>query len=73
MPADTPPSPAIAIRPVINATQDDRDLAGYEDRLARPTDVKAAELQDGGRLRHVIFSRQFTVDLLADLAASADR
>lgn len=55
------------------ATQDDRDLELYRDRLDRPTPEKAAELQDDGRLRHVIFSEQFSVGLLESLADTADR
>ncbi|MEO1496843.1 MAG: aspartate carbamoyltransferase [Planctomycetota bacterium] len=52
-------------------SQDDRDLSLYEDRLARPILVKTAELQKNDRLRHVIFSGQFTPDLLDELADTA--
>ena len=53
-------------------TRDELDLRRYEDRLARPVRLKAAELARGDRLRHVIFSGQFTPDLLDDLGRTAD-
>ncbi|MCO6047825.1 hypothetical protein NG895_28300 [Aeoliella sp. ICT_H6.2] len=53
-------------------TQDDRDLLFYEGRLNRPTKAKTPELERSGRLRHVIFSGQFSVDLLEELAGVAD-
>ena len=59
--------------PPAGATQDDRDLAQYRERLDRPIGLKADELQHNDRLRHVIFSGQFTTDSLAELCASADR
>ncbi|TWT86478.1 Aspartate carbamoyltransferase catalytic chain [Pseudobythopirellula maris] len=66
-----PPSPAGA-RPADDLSQDDLDLAQYESRLARPVSLKVADLQRGERLRHVIFSGQFTPALLEDLAETAD-
>ena len=53
-------------------SQDDRDLLNYELRLQRPIRMKVAELQRGDRLRHVIFSGQFTAELLDELAGIAD-
>ena len=53
-------------------TQDERDLLQYQGRIDRPTAVKIPEFARDERLRHVIFSRQFSVDLLEDLAATAD-
>jgi aspartate carbamoyltransferase len=54
-------------------TQDERDLLLYEPRMARPTAVKIPEFARDERLRHVIFSAQFSVDLLEDLADTADK
>lgn len=53
-------------------TQDDRDLLYYANRLDRPVRIKSAEFSHGDRLRHVIFSGQFSVDLLDELATTAD-
>ena len=53
-------------------TQDDRDLALYDARLQRPVRMKAPEFQRGDRLRHVIFSGQFDVPFLEELAEIAD-
>ncbi|MEM9354179.1 MAG: aspartate carbamoyltransferase [Planctomycetota bacterium] len=53
-------------------TQDDLDLIQYRDRIERPILMKVPELQREQRLRHVIFGGQFTVDMLEDLAATAD-
>jgi len=53
-------------------TQDERDLALYESRLQRPVRMKVPEFQRLDRLRHVIFSGQFTVPLLEELAEIAD-
>jgi aspartate carbamoyltransferase catalytic subunit len=53
-------------------TQDERDLLQYQGRIDRPTGVKIPEFARDERLRHVIFSAQFSVDLLEDLAATAD-
>lgn len=64
-PHDTPQSTS-------DPTQDDRDLAFYESRLSRPVRMKTPELQRGDRLRHVIFSGQFTTELLSELAETAD-
>jgi aspartate carbamoyltransferase len=55
------------------ATQDERDLLHYQLRIDRPTPVKIPEFFRDERLRHVIFSRQFNVELLEDLAAAADQ
>lgn len=54
-------------------TQDERDLALYQSRIERPPQLKAPEFSKEGRLRHVIFSGQFPVDLLEDLAGTADK
>lgn len=57
----------------LGGSQDERDLSLYADRLSRPVLVKTAELQKNDRLRHVIFSGQFTPDLLEELAETADQ
>ncbi len=54
-------------------TQDELDLLHYEARIQRPVRVKLPELQREEQLRHVIFSGQFTVDKLEDLASTADK
>ena len=54
-------------------TQDERDLELYRSRIEGPPQLKVAEFSREGRLRHVIFSGQFPVDLLEDLAATADK
>ena len=54
-------------------TQDELNLAQYQSRLDQPAPLKAAELSRGERLRHVIFSGQFTPKLLSDLASTADK
>lgn len=54
-------------------TQDERDLNFYQARIDRPTAVKIPEFAREERLRHVIFSGQFSVDLLEDLAGTADK
>lgn len=54
-------------------TQDERDLALYQSRIERPPQLKVPEFSKDGRLRHVIFSGQFPVDLLEDLAGTADK
>jgi len=64
MPTDEPVPQAV--------TQDERDLLFYQARIDRPTPIKIPEFVRDERLRHVIFSRQFSVDLLEDLAATAD-
>jgi len=61
--AATPPSP----------TQDELDLLLYQSRIERPIPQKLPEFSRDERLRHVIFSRQFSVDLLEDLAGTADK
>jgi aspartate carbamoyltransferase len=53
-------------------TQDELDLLAYEPRLARPERLKVAELQRDERLRHVILSAQFSVELLEELGGIAD-
>jgi aspartate carbamoyltransferase catalytic subunit len=53
-------------------TQDELDLLAYQTRLERPERLKAAELQRGDRLRHVILSSQFTRELLEELGGIAD-
>jgi len=55
------------------STQDERDLELYRARIERPPQLKVAEFSREGRLRHVIFSGQFPVDLLEDLASTADK
>jgi len=54
-------------------TQDERDLDLYRLRIQRPPQLKSPEFSREGRLRHVIFSGQFPVDLLEDLASTADK
>jgi aspartate carbamoyltransferase catalytic subunit len=53
-------------------SQDDRDLAQYAALLDRPVRAKVNEFQRGERLRHVIFSGQFSPPLLESLAETAD-
>jgi aspartate carbamoyltransferase len=55
------------------ATQDELDLLNYQGRFERPLPLKIAEFSRDERLRHVIFSRQFSVGLLEDLAGTADK
>jgi len=45
----------------------------YESRLARPVRVKVPDFQVGDRLRHIIFSSQFTPQLLERIGRVADR
>jgi aspartate carbamoyltransferase catalytic subunit len=54
-------------------TQDELDLLLYQSRIDRPIPQKLPEFSRDERLRHVIFSRQFSVDLLEDLASTADK
>ena len=54
-------------------TQDELDLLHYQSRIQRPVKMKLPELVRNERLRHVIFSGQFSVDMLEDLAGTADR
>ena len=56
-----------------STTQDERNLERYADRLAMPIRQKTAEMQRSGRLRHVIFSGQFSPDLLESLGDTADQ
>jgi len=53
-------------------TQDERDLLLYETRLQRPVRMKTPEFERDGRIRHVIFSGQFTAPFLEELAGIAD-
>ncbi len=53
-------------------TQDERDLLLYESRLSRPVRMKVPEFERNGRMRHVIFSGQFPVAFLEELADTAD-
>lgn len=53
-------------------TQDERDLVLYESRLQRPVRMKAPEFERNGRIRHVIFSGQFSVPFLEELGGIAD-
>ena len=54
-------------------TQDELDLLHYQPRIDRPVKVKLSEFERNERLRHVIFSGQFSVDMLEDLAGTATR
>src|SRR6476660_9026316 len=53
-------------------TQDERDLVLYESRLQRPVRMKTPEFERNGRIRHVIFSGQFTAPFLDELGGIAD-
>jgi aspartate carbamoyltransferase catalytic subunit len=53
-------------------TQDERDLLLYESRLQRPVRMKTPEFERNGRIRHVIFSGQFSAAFLEELAGIAD-
>jgi aspartate carbamoyltransferase len=53
-------------------TQDDRDLLLYDSRLQRPVRMKAPEFERDGRIRHVIFSGQFSAEFLDELGGIAD-
>ena len=53
-------------------TQDERDLLLYESRLQRPVRMKMPEFERDDRMRHVIFSGQFSVPFLEELAGIAD-
>lgn len=65
MPADAPMPPA--------PTQDELDLLHSQSRIDRPIPPKLPEFSRDERLRHVIFSRQFSADMLDDLAETADK
>ncbi len=54
-------------------TQDELDLLHYQRRIDRPVKIKLSEFERNERLRHVIFSGQFSVDMLEDLAGTADK
>ncbi len=54
-------------------TQDELDLLHYQPRIDRPVKMKLSEFERDERLRHVIFSGQFSVDMLEDLASTADK
>jgi aspartate carbamoyltransferase catalytic subunit len=53
-------------------TQDERDLVLYESRLQRPVRMKTPEFERNGRIRHAIFSGQFSVPFLEELGGIAD-
>lgn len=53
-------------------TQDERDLLLYESRLQRPVRMKSPEFERNGRIRHAIFSQQFSVGFLEELSGIAD-
>jgi aspartate carbamoyltransferase len=53
-------------------TQDERDLVLYDSRLQRPVRMKTPEFERNGRIRHVIFSGQFSAAFLDELAGIAD-
>ena len=53
-------------------TQDERDLALFDARLQRPVRMKSPEFERNGRIRHVIFSGQFTAPFLDELGGIAD-
>src|SRR6187455_1565591 len=53
-------------------TQDERDLLLYDSRLQRPVRMKTPEFERNGRIRHVIFSGQFTAQFLDELGGIAD-
>ena len=54
-------------------TQDDLDLLGYQSRIDRPVRMKIPEFERDERLRHVIFGGQFSVEMLEELADTADK
>lgn len=54
-------------------TQDELDLLHYESRIERPVRMKLPEFERNEHLRHVIFSGQFSVAMLEDLAETADK
>jgi aspartate carbamoyltransferase catalytic subunit len=54
-------------------TQDELDLQHYESRFERPVRMKIPEFERNERLRHVIFSGQFSVVMLENLASTADK
>ena len=53
-------------------TQDELDLLHYEAKLERPVRLKIPEFQRDEQLRHIIFSGQYTVEVLEDLVGVAD-
>ncbi|MEX2308512.1 MAG: hypothetical protein WD738_13005 [Pirellulales bacterium] len=53
-------------------TQDERDLLLYESRLQRPVRMKTPEFERNARIRHVIFSGQFSAPFLEELGGIAD-
>ena len=54
-------------------TQDELDLLLYQSRIDRPLRMKLPELERDERLRHVIFGGQFSVEMLEELADTADK
>ncbi|QDT00076.1 aspartate/ornithine carbamoyltransferase family protein [Adhaeretor mobilis] len=53
-------------------TRDELDLLLYQSRIDRPVRMKIPELNREDRPRHVIFGRQFSVDMLESVASTAD-
>lgn len=54
-------------------TQDELDLDFYRPQFERPVRMKIPEFARDEHLHHVIFSGQFTVGMLEDLARTADK
>ena len=48
------------------------DLSDFDRRLSRPVRMRANEFQRDGRLKHVLFSAQFSRELLERLCRMAD-
>ena len=48
------------------------DLSDFDRRLSRPVRMRANEFQRDGRLKHVLFSAQFSRELLERLCSMAD-
>ncbi|MGL4514291.1 MAG: aspartate/ornithine carbamoyltransferase family protein [Lacipirellulaceae bacterium] len=59
--------------PTHEPSQDERDLDLYASRLGQPVRQKAAEFERDGRLRHVIFSGQFSPAMLDEVSETADQ
>mgnify|MGYP001194564716 CR=1 FL=1 len=54
-------------------TQDELDLLHYEPRIQRPVRMKIPDFMRNERVRHVLFSGQFSVATLEELAGTADK
>jgi len=54
-------------------TQDELDLIHYQSRIDRPVRMKIPEMCREERLRHIIFSGQFSPETLEELAGTADK